>query len=154
MSNKQELNFLLVKNAIFAGYLACLSYGLFFADSFGRADRDTASYNLVPFTEIRRYMSRVDVIGSARVLINLAGNIVVFIPFGFLLPAMWPKGEKHHPIAAVLVTITFSTVVELLQYLTRSGIADVDDVILNSIGGFVGYLLYRAVEAMHRKKKG
>ncbi|MBQ7678091.1 MAG: VanZ family protein, partial [Lachnospiraceae bacterium] len=108
----------------------------------------------VPFTEIRRYMSRVDVIGSARVLINLAGNIVVFIPFGFLLPAMWPKGEKHHPIAAVLVTITFSTVVELLQYLTRSGIADVDDVILNSIGGFVGYLLYRAVEAMHRKKKG
>lgn len=150
---KQQQYFLLVKNAIFAGYLACLSYGLFFAESFGRTERDTASYNLIPFTEIRRYASKVDVIGLSRVAVNLLGNIVVFIPFGFLLPAMWPKGEKHHPIAAVLVTVTFSVVVELLQYLTRSGIADIDDVILNSIGGFLGYILYRGVEVMHRKRE-
>ncbi len=153
MSKRREQFFLLVKNGIFAGYLAVLSYGLFFAESMGRTERDIVSYNLKPFTEIRRYIVRAKTIGLPMVMLNLLGNIVAFVPFGFLLPAMWPKGEKHHPLAVGLVTMTFSVVVEVLQFITRSGSADVDDVILNTIGGMLGYVLYLVVEASHKKKK-
>ncbi len=152
MSKRKEQFFLLVKNGIFAGYLAILSYGLFFAESMGRTERNTASYNLKPFAEIRRYILRADTIGMPMVMLNLVGNVVAFVPFGFLLPAMWPKGEKHHPLAVGIVTMTFSVVVEVLQFLTRSGSADVDDVILNTLGGLLGYICYLVVEARLKKR--
>ncbi len=152
MSNRKEEFFLLIKNAVFAAYLAFLSYGLFFADGMGRTERQIKSYNLVPFTEIKRYISYADTIGLPIVFFNLLGNVLAFVPFGFLLPAMWPKGEKHHPIAAILVTLSFSVVVEILQFATKSGIADIDDVILNTAGGFLGYILYLVIEAAHKKK--
>ena len=152
LSKRKEQFYLLLKNGIFAGYLAFLSYGLFFAESMGRtAERTVASYNLAPFTEIRRYISYVNTIGLPIVLLNLLGNVAAFVPFGFLLPAMWPKGEKHHPVAATVVTMIFSVIVEILQYVTRSGIADVDDVIMNTFGGFLGYLLYRVFEILQKK---
>ncbi len=153
MFKHKEQFFLLVKNGIFAGYLAILSYGLFFAESMGRTERDTASYNLKPFAEIKRYILRADTIGMPMVLLNLVGNIAAFVPFGFLLPSMWPKGEKHHPFAVGIVTMTFSIVVEVLQFLTKSGSADVDDVILNTIGGLLGYVFYLIVEAHQKKRK-
>ena len=134
-------NRMILKFALLLLYLTALCYGLFFAESFGRT-RTHSSYNIIPFYEIRRYLGHIETMGWQIVLLNLAGNVVVFIPFGFLIPSMWPKNDKRHPIGLIFLTVLFSVSIEILQYLTAVGSADVDDVILNALGGFIGYLLY------------
>ncbi len=136
-------NRLLIKYALLIMYLAVLSYGLFFAEGFGRT-AEHVSYNIEPFREIRRYIVYADKLGWEIVALNLLGNILVFLPFGFLVPSMWPSSDKKHPIALFLLTVLFSSMVELLQYVTGVGTADVDDVILNTIGGCLGYQVYAA----------
>ncbi len=136
-------NRLLIKFALLIMYLAVLSYGLFFAEGFGR-DAAHVSYNIEPFCEIKRYIIYADKLGWEIVALNLLGNIFVFLPFGFLVPSLWPSDDKRHPIALLLLTMLFSVMVELLQFVTGVGAADVDDVILNTIGGCLGYQIYAA----------
>lgn len=137
----RESNRLIAKFALLIIYLATLSYGLFFAESFGRTI-EHGSFNIEPFHEIKRYIRYADVLGSQVVVLNLLGNVMVFLPFGFLVASLFPANDKKHPLAITGLSMLFSAVVELLQYLTSVGAADVDDVILNTIGGFIGYLLY------------
>jgi glycopeptide antibiotics resistance protein len=72
-------------------------------------------------------------------MINLLGNIVVFIPFGWLLPrcisGRWKKGYSVFFIGLLFL--------ETLQLITRRGTFDVDDIILNSLGFFVGFGLLK-----------
>lgn len=145
MSNEKWQFSFFLKNMLFVIYIIFMCYGLFFAEGFGRSiERD--SYNLVPFTEIRRYISAVDQIGAGRVFVNLIGNLVLFLPFGYLLPLLWPKGDRHHPFIMIATIVIFSVFVEAMQFVTKSGVCDIDDVILNTIGGMLGYLLYRAMD--------
>ncbi|MBR1633749.1 MAG: VanZ family protein [Lachnospiraceae bacterium] len=134
-------NRLIAKFALLIIYLALLSYGLFFAESFGRTI-EHGSYNIQPFREIGRYIEYADMFSWQIVAVNLLGNILVFLPFGFLIPSLLPANDKKHPLAITGLSLLFSAVVEVLQYLTAVGAADVDDVILNTIGGFLGYLCY------------
>lgn len=71
------------------------------------------------------------------------GNIIMFIPFGFLgwiFPRL--KDLKHLLFAFMSVIV----IVEALQYFTRMGIFEVDDIILNTFGVYLGWLLYKAIE--------
>ncbi|WP_312993270.1 VanZ family protein [Chryseobacterium flavum] len=73
----------------------------------------------------------------------ILGNIIMFIPFGFLgwiLPGF--KDLKTLLIAFVSSIVT----VEALQYFTRMGILEVDDILLNTLGVYVGWLLSRWIE--------
>lgn len=132
---------MIAKIALLIIYLASLSYGLFFAERFGRT-MEHGSYNIVPFHEISRYLRYADQLGWEIVAVNLLGNIILFLPFGFLVPSLLPRNDKKHPLAITGLGLLFSAAVEVLQYLTAVGTADVDDVILNTIGGFLGYLCY------------
>ena len=70
---------------LFILYLIALTYFLFFAESFGRvpgAQTDYA-YNLMPFREISRFIKYRGLLGFQAVLLNLAGNVLGFVPFGF-----------------------------------------------------------------------
>ena len=146
--NNKSYRFIL-KSAAFFIYLALLCYGLFFAESMGRVvPREDYTYNLVPFLEIRRYMRNVETIGVYRVCINLIGNVAAFLPFGFILPGLWPDGEKKHPLTMFFVAASFSASVEILQLVTRVGSCDVDDVILNTCGAMIGYLFYQVIRQM------
>lgn len=89
--------------------------------------------NYIPFTEIFRYK-----IGSSMFLYNVLGNIIAFIPFGFFI-SYYLKAKKITPL--FLVTLVTSSCVEFVQ-LNIGRSFDVDDVILNVIGGMLGYLLY------------
>ncbi len=68
---------------------------------------------------------------------NFAGNILMFIPFGFLLAALGKPGLR-----IVLFAAFTSVFIELMQYFFHVGVCDVDDIILNSSGAFLGFLLY------------
>lgn len=66
-------------------------------------------------------------------------NILMLIPFGFLLPIM----KKKKLFQVVLYTFIFSLIIEVLQPLINSyRSSDITDIITNIIGGIIGYLIY------------
>lgn len=69
---------------------------------------------------------------------NLLGNLVMFFPFGLLVPCLLPKYNKLWKV--LLLTVCTVTLLETLQTLLRVGCADVDDLILNTAGAMGGYL--------------
>ena len=72
------------------------------------------------------------------VCFNLLGNIVAFIPYGMLLPLLAHNQRKFYRV--VLLSFDFSLLVELVQLVSKVGSFDVDDLILNTIGGAIGYV--------------
>ena len=92
--------------------------------------------NLTPGYTIRSMLEK----GShGQKVINLAGNVLIFAPLGFLPPLLWQRWR--HLWAVVPLSAGVSCLIEFLQlFLGRS--VDVDDVILNTLGGLLGYLLF------------
>jgi len=73
---------------------------------------------------------------------NLIGNIVIFIPLGLLYPLC--RKKKVGFIEALLVILSSTVAIEVIQFFfLTSRRADIDDVILNLIGGLMGYLIYK-----------
>lgn len=132
-------------------YLACLIYFMFFSESYGRTavNRDY-HYNLVLFREIRRFVQYRHVLGTTAVLINVAGNVAVFVPLGFALPVLF---ERIHSFGQVLI-LSFATslLAETMQLVLRVGCFDVDDLLLNTVGGCIGYLGYRILRRYFWKR--
>lgn len=80
---------------------------------------------------------------------NLLGNLLPFIPFGFLLPIAYPRIKAFFKVFLVgMFAVLF---IEIFQYMTRLGSFDIDDIILNVLGGVVGYLLYIFSEFIFKK---
>lgn len=138
MKGKKER---IISITIFVIYIIALGYFLFFAESMGRTTRgDEYHYNLQPFFEIKRIWRSSHILGMKYVILNFAGNVIAFIPFGYLLPKMVKK--KPRLFHTVLFSFEFSLLVELTQLISRTGSFDVDDLILNTFGGLIGYILY------------
>ena len=99
--------------------------------------------NSVPFETIRRYIrllgSRAPVFVRLAV-VNLFGNILLFVPLGLLMPAAYPGLGRWWK--TMLVTAGAVTAVELTQMLTLLGTCDIDDLILNLLGAAMGYGLF------------
>ena len=97
--------------------------------------------NLTPFSEILRYE-----IGTKMFNYNVLGNIIIFLPFGYLI------GQYVNPkniVPVIITTLLTSGVVEFVQLkIGRS--FDIDDIILNVVGGIIGYLLYIGLTAINR----
>lgn len=83
--------------------------------------------------------------------INLAGNVVMFVPLGYFIPAVWKKwrGLFRCLVCAGLMILA----VEIAQLFTLRGSCDVDDLILNLIGVTVGYLCYAVMHPKPKRKK-
>ncbi len=134
----------LVSRFFFGLYLLLLVYLMFFAEDWGRSMLGgDYHYNLVPFREIRRYLRYYAQIGKWRTVWNLAGNIIGFVPFGALLPALGERKMGFWKVA--LLSFELTLVIEVSQLVLRVGSCDIDDMILNTLGGCIGYGLYRAM---------
>lgn len=122
-------------------YLIALVYFLLFAEMFGRTHMDSCyHYNLVLFKEIWRFWYYRERLGRTTVLLNLAGNVVGLMPFGFFLPFLAGRTRKCYTVTCL--TFLFSLVIEITQLLCKVGSFDVDDLLLNTIGGVLGYFLF------------
>ncbi|PIF47304.1 VanZ like protein [Chryseobacterium sp. 52] len=82
-------------------------------------------------------------IGWKDIVIIVLGNIIMFIPFGFL---GWIFPQFKNLKVLLYAFISAIVIVEALQYFTRMGIFEVDDVILNTFGVYLGWLLCRWIE--------
>jgi len=104
-------------------------------------------YNLVPFRTVRYFLS--DDVSFVSAFYNLAGNIALLVPFGFLLSMT--LREKARFTTIILSTASLSIFFELYQLLSHTGQCDVDDVMLNTTGGAIGFLLFRLLLPAVRK---
>ena len=138
-SAKNEIYAFWGGRVLFLIYLAGLCYFLFFAENYGRVTGlEKYRYNLVPFKEIERFWKYRRELGIHS-FHNLAGNILGFMPAGFFIPIMWK--DKRGFFFTVCMTFQLSLQAEILQLIFRVGSFDVDDLLLNTFGGILGYLL-------------
>ena len=103
--------------------------------------------NLIPLFTIQNYLHvlKYSTNESLRMhcLVNLAGNISLFIPAGWLFPTVWPRLGNFFRFFALSLGLIF--LVETVQLFTLLGSFDVDDVILNLLGMTLGHILHAIV---------
>lgn len=126
--------------ALFGLYLAFLLRITVLRPGFLLPQNDVRPVSLHPFNAYR-YWARV---GSWRVFwVDLLGNLICFCPFGTLLALLRPKLTLP---GAALAGLGLSLLIEVSQYLLGVGIADVDDLLLNTLGTVLGFALTRALQ--------
>ncbi len=137
---------------LFIAYLALLVYFLFFAESFGRASENREyAYNLELFKEIKRFYVYREQLGVKAFILNVVGNVVAFMPCGFFLPIVSRRGRKWYN--AVMLCFCLSLCVETAQLIWKVGSFDVDDLLLNTLGGALGYLVNRIIQRIRIRRK-
>ncbi|MBE5857398.1 MAG: VanZ family protein [Lachnospiraceae bacterium] len=104
-----------------------------------------SSANFIPFKTIKMYIRYRSSLNS---FANLFGNLFILTPLGILLPFAWKK--KHSVFLITAVGFLVSMAVETLQLVLGVGAFDVDDLILNTLGVIVGYVLYKIGELLYR----
>lgn len=115
-------------------YAIVLLYFMFLG--FGR---EVMSINIVRLTPLASTIQFVEnSLFLKDILINIIGNFLMFLPFGFLA---WISPRFYDFKTLILSFLFVLIIVEALQYVTRLGVFDIDDIILNSIGMSLGFLL-------------
>lgn len=134
--------------ALFVLYLIALSMQTFrpgyafqfqsiFPDAIARLQTGEG-INLIPFKTV--YQLSTAAVPISVFLINIVGNIILFMPIGFFTALLWKHSQ--HWWAAILCGLGYSVIVEFTQlFINRS--VDVDDLILNTLAALLGYLFYR-----------
>ncbi|UTR14955.1 VanZ family protein [Salipaludibacillus sp. LMS25] len=130
-------------------YMMGLFYVTLFAwnygSSFGPVAPGGRNYNLEPFLSIYRISMHSDSwVDPFRILV---GNILLFVPFGYLFPFLVDSIRRIKTNVSILLTVFLSMLlsifIEVSQFLFTYRVANVDDVILNTLGGFIGVFVYK-----------
>lgn len=100
--------------------------------------------NLTPFETVGKYLNTLKNSENGRIshqaVINLGGNVIMFVPLGFLLPFNLSRAKSLKGCMTACLIIIMC--VELIQLFTLLGSFDVDDLILNMVGVWIGYMIY------------
>lgn len=89
--------------------------------------------------------------GDYLVVLYSLANLVIFIPFGILVPKVF-RGINSVLMMA-LVTLMTSVLIEIVQFMLACGYAEVEDVIMNVAGGVIGYLIIKFIEKRKNEKR-
>ena len=101
--------------------------------------------NWIPLVNLLDYPETSDI------LINVIGNTTMFIPLGIVWPCVYKDLNKHWKILSA--GIGFSLFIEILQLPFYDRVSDIDDLLLNSLGFIIGYLLYLFSKFIKNKAK-
>ena len=136
---------------VYAAVMLWLLFGRSFGWDDGLSYRETLAQNVnfTPLYTIRNYWYVIRTHGSLLIhcAINLLGNVLLFIPLGYLLPDNFLRQRRFHIFA--LTCFIGDLLVEITQLLTLLGSFDIDDVILNLTGLLMGFLFWKLT---HRKR--
>jgi glycopeptide antibiotics resistance protein len=111
---------------------------------------ELTSINLIPFYSIKKYIFSSSATIKKFAFGNVVGNIAIFIPFGIYLSLF--KNDKRVRTNLFYIFIV-SLFVEIIQGLLGIGASDIDDIILNSLGGLIGILGYKFLVFILRDEK-
>ncbi len=120
---------------------------LFYAVTFQDIDGSWATSNLHPFHEMFRYS-----FGSRLFIKNVLGNMIMFVPYGFFSSYFL---QEKRVILIMILTLIVSFTIEYIQ-LQIGRVFDIDDIILNVLGGMIGsfiYILFLKVGSMFTKNR-
>lgn len=132
---------------LFVIYIFFLLYFLIFSEWYGRSGvMGEYHYNLVPFQEIKRFWNYRDQLGILS-FTNLVGNVAVFIPFGFFEAV---ASRHRNFLRTTLDGFLLSLIIEIFQLVTKVGCFDVDDLLLNTSGAVLGYVIFIICNAIRR----
>lgn len=134
---------------LFVLYIVFLVYFLCFSELYGRTGTvEEYRYNLVLFKEISRFIEYREELGTFAVFANLFGNILIFVPYGFFISV---ASHSRGLLKTVFYSFVLCFGVEIFQLFTRVGSFDVDDILLNTLGGVLGYILFMICNRIRRK---
>ena len=124
-------------------YTIFLLYLMFLG--FGREQHEANIVRLLPFVSTVFFVQNTTSWES--IIINLLGNIIMFIPFGFL---GWLNAKYFSFKKLIVDFLSALIIVEALQYLTRLGVFDIDDLALNSLGVWIGFQMRKLFSVNER----
>ncbi|MCI8767948.1 VanZ family protein [Schaedlerella sp.] len=152
MSQRQVRRYRILGKVMFVLYIAFLVYFLCFAEWYGRTEPSEGyRYNLVLFKEIMRFIEYREELGVFAVFANLFGNILIFVPYGFFISM---ASTSRGFFQTLFYSFALSLGVEIFQLFARVGSFDVDDLLLNTLGGVLGYILFLICNIIRRKCYG
>lgn len=112
----------------------------------------TRTVNLTPFQEIKRDWHSLS-LHRPGTAIHLAGNIAAFVPLGMFIAGL-ARHSFFTGIHVLVLSFLLSLGYEVTQLLTGIGIFDVDDLMLNTLGGIMGYVVYMLLLILNLLFKG
>ena len=101
--------------------------------------------NLIPLVNLFDYDNKRDL------LLNVIGNAAMFIPSGIVLPVVYKGLNTHRKVISAGIGI--SLCIEILQLPFYDRVSDIDDLLLNSFGFVIGYLLYLTAKRLRKKMR-
>ena len=99
--------------------------------------------NWIPLVNLFDYPEMRDI------LINVIGNTAMFIPLGIVWPSVYKGLDTHWKVISAGIGV--SLCIEILQLPFYDRVSDVDDLLLNSLGFIIGYLLYLLAKLVSKK---
>jgi VanZ like family. len=102
--------------------------------------------NLIPFIELQRILVKGDLWQFIYLFI---GNIIWFIPFGFMMRIL----TKLNKLKIAICALILSFLIELMQFIFGTGISELDDLILNTLGALIGMMIYHWIALLIAQRK-
>ncbi len=134
-------------------YFISLGYVVFF----------TTQRQIFKFTDARSFLNLIPVVNKIRefqqlkstdhketmnYVFNLFGNIALFIPYSLIMVFVFNINKRS---TIILTALLLSVLIEILQFTCQLGVADIDDVLLNVSGAFIGLLI--AIKLFRRRQE-
>jgi len=132
---------------LLVGYSLLLAYWMIWG--FGRMSHSGYMYNLTPFSTIKHFI-QIDKFNTETWIINLIGNIGVFVPFRILIPLVF----RTRLLKTLIIALLGLFILETTQLITMKGSFDVDDFILNISGVIVGYVILIIFKMLIKSRSG
>lgn len=125
-------------------------YGLFYALFYKNLNYRIRKINMVPFVNtIIPYLNGTSKANFYISYSNLSANILLFLPLGFFLSvAVYKSKRKIARTFSLVIILLVSVSIEILQYVFELGVSDIDDVILNVLGGIMGIFLFYIINKL------
>lgn len=134
-----------LKNALTAGAILYV-FILVFGFVINRQSGLDVQFNFVPFRTMLEYVK--DNQFSYENTFLFIGNVAILLPFGFWFAI---KKKKRRIALTLLLPILASCFIEFSQFLLKNGHVDIDDVILNVLGFYLGALLKVGIDLLRKK---
>ena len=117
---------------------------------FLRPGMDSNNINLIPFKSIAEGINVYDGIRYRLIDEQVWGNVLIFIPSGIYIMIL----RKKSSIPKSMLTIfLLSLSAEVMQFIFKIGASDIDDIILNCLGGIIGILIYCLLKKLFKTNK-
>ena len=112
------------------------------------------SLNLIPFKTIIEYAQKIftSLLDTSTIFLNLFGNIACLMPLALFIPMLFKKIDTTKKFLITILCVTLG--IEIIQFITFTGSCDIDDIILNTFGGWLGYVLFYICNIIRRKVDG